>query len=117
MVQVFYSNYDSKSPVYAGFFAVDINITLNLLLVGSLEHNGLALATSIANIGNFLLLCYMLRKKYPQIHVIKSVKTLITILAVSLISVGAAAFVYFVIGGMVWMPRMVWLGWLPGSAI
>lgn len=110
MVQVFYSNYDSKSPVYAGFFAVVINIALNLLLVGSLKHNGLALATSIANIGNFLLLCYMLRKKYPQIHVIKSVRTLITILAASLASVGAAAFVYFVIGGMVWLPRMVWLG-------
>ncbi len=110
MVQVFYSNYDSKSPVYAGFFAVAINISLNLLLVGSLKHNGLALATSIANMGNFLLLYYMLRKKYPQIHVIKSVKTLFTILAASLVSVGAAAFVYFVVGEMLWLPRMIWLG-------
>ncbi len=46
--KVYFALHDSKTPMKIGMIAVAINIALNFALVGSMKHNGLALATSIA---------------------------------------------------------------------
>ena len=46
--KVYFSLQDSKTPMKIGMMAVAVNIAFNLLLVGPMKHNGLALATSIA---------------------------------------------------------------------
>ena len=43
-----------------------LNIVLNLILMGPLQHGGLALATSISALFNALLLIYFLRKRLGQ---------------------------------------------------
>ncbi len=61
--RVFYSTKDGKTPVIVNALSVLLNIGLNFLLVSFMSYRGLALATSISAIFNFLLLFYLLLKK------------------------------------------------------
>ena len=72
---------------------VVLNITLNLILVRSMAHNGLALATSIAALGAFLMLYYNL-KKYEHIQILKSKRKLIKIIVAAVVAVGGSALFY-----------------------
>lgn len=59
----FYSLQDTKTPVKIAAWSMILNIVLNLILMGPLEHGGLALATSLSAFFNILLLVYFLRKR------------------------------------------------------
>jgi len=59
----FFSRQDTKTPVKIGAIAMFSNIGLNFLLVGLLQHTGLALATSLSACLQALLLFYLLRKE------------------------------------------------------
>ncbi|NLW16027.1 MAG: murein biosynthesis integral membrane protein MurJ [Erysipelothrix sp.] len=61
--KIFYSLKDTKTPVINSAITVALNITLNIMLVGSMKHRGLALATSLANIITAFVFIYSLRKK------------------------------------------------------
>jgi len=67
VVPVFYSLQDTKTPVKIGLIAVIANIILNLVLMGPLQHGGLALATSLSAILNFSLLLLILRKRIGRV--------------------------------------------------
>lgn len=67
VVPVFYSLQDTKTPVKIGLVAVAANVILNLILMGPLQHRGLALATSLSAILNFSLLLFILRKRIGRI--------------------------------------------------
>lgn len=59
----FYSLQDTKTPAKIGIYAMILNTVLNLILMGPLQHGGLALATSIAALFNVFLLIFHLRKR------------------------------------------------------
>lgn len=59
----FFSSGDTKTPTIIGAFSVVLNVTLNLLLINSLEYVGLALATSLSAWVQAFILGYILRKK------------------------------------------------------
>ncbi len=63
VVPVFYALQDTKTPVKIGIIAMGINLALNLLLMGPLQHRGLALATSLSAIFNFTCLLFILRRR------------------------------------------------------
>lgn len=67
IVPVFYSLKDTFTPVKCGAAAVTVNIVLSLLLMGPLQHGGLALATSISSFFNLFLLIWLLRKRLGNI--------------------------------------------------
>jgi putative peptidoglycan lipid II flippase len=56
VVRVFYARHDSKTPFYLGLISIAINIILSFYLGKSMGVAGLALAFSIANILNLILL-------------------------------------------------------------
>lgn len=85
LTRVFFSMKDFNTPVKLGAISVAINIILNLILIRYLAHGGLALATSIAAIVNFLLLTYALRKKLGSIDESRILQSGIKILFASLI--------------------------------
>jgi putative peptidoglycan lipid II flippase len=64
VVQAFYALQDTRTPVRAAVTAMGINIALNLLLMGPLRHTGLALATSISSIINFVWLLSLLIRRH-----------------------------------------------------
>ncbi len=63
VAQAFYSLQDTKTPVKTAIIALLANIVLSLVLMGPLQHGGLALATSLAASLNITLLTKKLRKK------------------------------------------------------
>jgi putative peptidoglycan lipid II flippase len=63
LVPVYYSLGMTRIPVTISFVTIAVNIVLNLLLMQPLRHSGLALATSIASVLNFVLLFEVLRRK------------------------------------------------------
>ncbi len=59
----FYSLQDTKTPAKIGIYSMILNMVLNLVLMGPLQHGGLALATSLAALFNAALLIHHLRKR------------------------------------------------------
>lgn len=63
LIKVFYSLQDTKTPVKYAVVASMLNIILNFVLIGPLEHKGLALATSISGwVLAFLLMRSLMQK-------------------------------------------------------
>lgn len=56
LVRVFYARHNSRTPFYLGLITVILNIVLSLYLAPTMGVAGLALAFSLANIINFILL-------------------------------------------------------------
>jgi putative peptidoglycan lipid II flippase len=63
LVPAFYALKDTRTPVAIAFVAFLLNLCFSLLLMGSLRHGGLALASSLSAFANMLLLLWYLRKK------------------------------------------------------
>lgn len=62
-VSSFYSLQDSKWPLKAAVITLIVNLLASLILMYSLKHNGIALASSISAIVNVLVLAYVLKTK------------------------------------------------------
>ena len=60
---IFFARQDTKTPVYVAFFAMLLNLALNIVLIKEFFHVGLALATSIASWFSLLVLFYITKKK------------------------------------------------------
>jgi putative peptidoglycan lipid II flippase len=67
MARTFYSFQDTITPVVVSFISIGLNILLNTILVRSMFHEGLALATSISGTVTFILLIFLLRRKMGNI--------------------------------------------------
>jgi putative peptidoglycan lipid II flippase len=59
----FFSSSDTRTPMIVGVGSVALNVTLNLLLIGKLEHVGLALSTSLSAWVQVSILGFLLIKK------------------------------------------------------
>jgi putative peptidoglycan lipid II flippase len=76
VVQAYYSLQDTRTPMWAAALAVGVNIAASLLLMGPLAHGGLALATALAAMVNFLLLLGLLRRRLGRLEGRRLVKSL-----------------------------------------
>ena len=61
--RAFYAMHDTATPVAIGVSAMGANIVLSLLLVGPMNYPGLALANSVATIGEMMVLIYIVRRR------------------------------------------------------
>lgn len=64
----FYSLQDTRTPLKISIVQVVVNLGFSLLLVGILQHAGLALASSLANLSYMGLLMWQLEKKIPGLY-------------------------------------------------
>ncbi len=109
LTSVAYSIKDTRRPMYFALAGMMVNIVLNLMLVGNMQHKGLALATSCAAAVNTVLL-YLGLRHFHGIDVIPSWGKIVKIVASSVISVGVSLLCYKGLVAAIWMPRMVYLG-------
>lgn len=65
--RTFYSFQDTVTPVVVSFLAIGLNILLNSILVKTMAHLGLALATSISGVFSFSILLFLLRRRLGAI--------------------------------------------------
>ena len=110
LVKVFYALQDMRTPVICGIVGAVTNIGLSLLLVGSMQHRGLALGTSIAAIVNSLMLYLLLRKKHPEVRVIRSMRKMCRIVAACFASIALSYLVYLPLHGEGSLRTMIALG-------
>lgn len=94
LTKVYYSMHNMKLPMIFAGISVIIDIILNLILVRFMEHNGLALATSIGFMTNTILLSYGIKKYYNEIKVIESNVKIVKIIVASVFSVALAWLFY-----------------------
>lgn len=90
LVRVFYARHDSKTPFYLGLFTIVINIILSLYLSPKMGVAGLALAFSVANIVNFVLLFVWIYIKTGALNMSELVVSIFK-LTISAIFAGLAA--------------------------
>ena len=67
LIKVFYSLQDTRSPVIYAIIASLLNITLNFVLIGPLEHMGLALATTLSSFAFCIMLWISLNRRIKNI--------------------------------------------------
>ena len=92
LTSAYYALGDTKTPVKIAVYAMLINVSLNLALMGPLEHGGLALATSVAAWFNFLTLGMLLRTRMGRIDGRRLLKSFGASLAGSVVIASALYF-------------------------
>jgi len=90
LVRVFYARHNSATPLYIGLFTVVVNTILALYLAPKLGVAGLALAFSIDNILNFVLLWIWLSVKIGNLDIV-NILTATAKFTVSAVAAGGAA--------------------------
>jgi putative peptidoglycan lipid II flippase len=71
LIRVFYARHDSRRPFFIGLFAAAVNVFLSLWLARGLGVAGLALAFSVANIVNFIILWIVLHAELGRLDEFK----------------------------------------------
>ncbi len=85
LVSAFYSIKDTKTPVKIGAFCMVINLILNILLMPFLKEAGLALATALSSMVNFLFLFVYLERRVGSIGIKNVFILFVKILSISII--------------------------------
>lgn len=102
----FYARENTKTPVRIAMISMAINIVFCLLLITSLKHVGLALATTISSVCNAAMLYVLLRKE--KVLMVESGWS-IFLLKILLGSVFMGAALWWFMGdGSVWLQISVW---------
>lgn len=109
IVRGFYALHDMKTPMLIAGVGVAVNITLNLILIDSMAHMGLALSTSIAASTSSVLLIITFNIKNKKLANLVSPKKYVKIILVALISIGISKLVFELLINSFWMPRIIYL--------
>jgi putative peptidoglycan lipid II flippase len=67
---IFFAFKDTKTPVKIGAYIVGLNIVLSIVLMQFMAHAGIAFATSLTAMVNFIVLLYLIPKKFPEVNVV-----------------------------------------------
>lgn len=94
LAKVFYSLEDSRTPMISAFFAMFLNVGLNIFLSRIMGINGLALATSLATLASTGLLYLSLVRKVGSLNTKKIVLDLTKSVTASAIMALAAKSVF-----------------------
>jgi putative peptidoglycan lipid II flippase len=95
----FYAVKDTKTPVKMGVVSLLAYVGLSLILMGPMEHAGLALANSLASMINIVLLLIWLRRRIGKIDWTRILKSLIQVAVASIVMGWAAS---WVVGKISW---------------
>lgn len=88
--RAFYGMKDTKRPVIFSVISIVINIILNAILIDKFQHKGLALATAIASMVNFILLYIIFNKKYIKLDFICIIKFKFKVLISTALALGGS---------------------------
>lgn len=115
--RVYYSFQDTKTPMINGAIAVVVNLGFNLVLIGPMGHSGLALATSISATVTTLLLFVSLRNKIGPIGLRRYLVAFVKTLIASLVMGVFVYLIYYKIGGMLPVSKLVQIITLMASVL
>lgn len=84
--KIFYSIHNTKIPMRNSIFATIFNIILNIVLINSMKHNGLALASSLALLISTILMFISLKKLINEIALLSIIDNIVKSIGASIIS-------------------------------
>ncbi len=118
LVRVFYARHNSATPFYIGLFTVAVNTALALWLAPRMGVTGLALAFSIDNVLNFLLLWIWLSLKIGNLDLGRITRSVAKFLLAALAAGGAAQIMKVLVWPYIDMTKFsgVFIQLLAGSA-
>jgi putative peptidoglycan lipid II flippase len=97
LARAFYSMHDTKTPFYIAIFSEMVNITTVVLLIGKFQVLGLAMAFSLANIVQMLILLFVLRSRFDSLDDQKIIRSVIKISIASIfLGIAIQTFKYIV---------------------
>lgn len=85
LVSAFYSMHDTMTPVRTALASLVLNIVANLILMRPLKVGGLALATSLSAIFNFVILYVLLKKRLGDFGTKLITASLVKVLLASIV--------------------------------
>ncbi len=68
VVPTFYALQDTRTPVWASFWTLMVSIGCSVLLMGPMQHHGLALALTISSVFNAVVLLWLLDRRLGGIE-------------------------------------------------
>lgn len=89
LTPIFYAAKDTKTPMIIAGIICFTNIVLNIILMFPLKHAGLALATSLSAMLQFVIILRVLLKRFPDLRITGIRVNLFKISIISLILFGA----------------------------
>lgn len=96
----FYSLQDTRTPLKISIFQVVFNLVLSLVLIRFLQHAGLAMANSLANLVYMVLLMWYLGKKIPGLYQGRLLKFTLAVLVAAGLMAAASYAVSGVLAGL-----------------
>ena len=93
MSRAFYGMKDTKRPVIFSVISIVINIGLNAVLIRQFQHKGLALATAIASMINFILLYIVFNRKYIKLDLIYLIRFKVKVILTTGIALGGSFYI------------------------
>lgn len=93
MSRAFYGMKDTKRPVMFSIISILINIILNAILIKQFQHRGLAMATAIASMVNFMLLYITFNRKYIKLDLAHIVKFKFKVIISTAIALGGSFYI------------------------
>lgn len=97
--QTFYALKDTRTPVWISFWTLLVNAGAGLLLMGFLQHYGLALALTLSSAFNSVLLLWLLRRRLGISLFRTQFQPMLRSLLACLIMAGV---VYWILGTIEW---------------
>ncbi len=86
----FFAAQDTRTPVRMGAASLILNIFFNILLIKPMKESGLALATSLASVAEFVLLVYFYRRQVSDLPM-KEINRAISKVLMASLAMGAVA--------------------------
>ena len=80
LAPTFYAMQDTRTPVWISFWTLLVNAGCGLLLMGPMQHTGLALALTLSAVFNCLVLLWALRRKVGPLGLRPVLATLLRVL-------------------------------------
>ena len=93
ITRAFYAVKDTGTPVKIGIFSIAVNFLLDIVLMKSLKHSGIALSTSIVGLTNFSLLLFFFRRKHISLNLQKVFAPLLKIF-ISALLMGLSLYIF-----------------------
>jgi putative peptidoglycan lipid II flippase len=116
VARTFYALHDTKTPVLIGLSAMAGNVLLSLILIRPLSFGGLALANTLATIGEMAVLMWLMRRRLGSLDAHRLVGSVLRIaLAAGLISPPSDGETVAVLSGGNLDPSLL-SAWLAGGA-
>lgn len=94
LTKVCYSLGDMKTPVFCAIIGIIVNIAGDFILIKPMAVSGLALATSIANMVNAILLIAYIQRSHNKIDLFSRENILAKIIIATMISIGIGYMLY-----------------------